>query len=146
MSWINTAWWVHRTVQLLLQGLGCASLSQRKTQWWKHMINIWQHLPSVSCTLYRLLLSTDNPVPSLRESWVWAFLKVCWDQLQYELAHSISVLISRAPTRHSSNVISHLPRVVCSLNPPSMSALLWNQRQDSQSTLCNQEYSLHEQS
>lgn len=75
MSWINTARRVQEMVQLLLQGLGCASLSQRKTRWWKHMINIWQHLPSVSCILYRLLLSTDNLVPSLRESSGLGFFK-----------------------------------------------------------------------
>lgn len=60
LPWINTARSLH--VQVLLQGLGSASLSQRKTSWWKYMINIWQHLPSVSCAVYRLSLSTDNPV------------------------------------------------------------------------------------
>lgn len=60
LPWLNTAWSLH--VQVLLQGLGSGSLSQRKTSWWKYMINIWQHLPSVSCAVYRLSLSTDNPV------------------------------------------------------------------------------------
>lgn len=130
--WINTSWSLH--VQVLLRGLGCASLSQRKTLWWKYTINIWQHLPCVSCAVYRLSLSTDNPVLFKEKTGGFKNTAKTSDSLNQLILYLFSdhvYHISAPSARHLRDVITHLPGVVCSLIPPEH----WSQRQDRQSVL-----------